>query len=86
MPIVQHPLEALKNFIPENSFDYIVDAIHKYSIHFTVTQRRKTILGDYRHPIKNKNHRITVNGNLNVLGNTTTGEGPFFWNSGGTTR
>jgi SprT protein len=65
MPIVQHPLEALKNYIPEMSFEYVVDAIHKYSIHFTVTQRRKTILGDYRHPIKNKNHRITVNGNLN---------------------
>lgn len=65
MPIVQHPLEALKKFIPEKSFDYVVHYIQHYNIYFTVTQRRKTILGDYRHSFKDKNHRITVNGNLN---------------------
>jgi SprT protein len=65
MPIVQHPLESLKQFIPENSFEYVVKYIQHYNIHFTVTQKRKTILGDYRHPLKHKNHRITVNGNLN---------------------
>lgn len=65
MPFTQHPLEDLKKFIPLNSFDAVVHYINHYKIHFTVTQRRKTILGDYRHPFKNQTHRITVNGNLN---------------------
>ena len=36
-----------------------------YKIHLTVTQHRKSILGDYRHRTHFKNHRISVNGSLN---------------------
>ena len=34
-------------------------------VHFTVSKKRKTKLGDYRHPHKGKPHRISVNGDLN---------------------
>lgn len=65
MAIVEHPLHALKQYIPENSFDDVVQFINQYKIHLTVTRKRRSVLGDYRHPFQGKNHRITVNGNLN---------------------
>ncbi|NOQ72380.1 MAG: sprT domain-containing protein [Crocinitomix sp.] len=34
-------------------------------VHFTVSKKRKTKLGDYRHPHNGKPHRISVNGDLN---------------------
>jgi hypothetical protein len=34
-------------------------------VHLTITRERKSILGDYRHAIGAKNHRISVNGTLN---------------------
>lgn len=34
-------------------------------MHFTVSKKRKTKLGDYRHPHMGKPHRISVNGDLN---------------------
>lgn len=66
MAIVEHPLQALQQYIPENSFTYVVAYIHQYKLHLTVTKKRKTILGDYRHPFMGKNHRITINGDLNT--------------------
>jgi hypothetical protein len=66
MAIVEHPLQALQKYLPANSFTYVVHYINLYKIHLTVTKKRKTILGDYRHPFMGKNHRITINGDLNV--------------------
>lgn len=66
MPIKEHPMQALAAYLPPNSFDDVVHYIHQYKVHLTVTKQRKTILGDYRHSHQHKNHRITVNGNLNV--------------------
>ncbi len=66
MAIVEHPLQALQQYIPANSFVYVVQYINQYKIHLTVTKKRKTILGDYRHPFMGKNHRITINGDLNA--------------------
>jgi hypothetical protein len=34
-------------------------------VHLTVTKARKSVLGDYRHPLMGANHKISVNGNLN---------------------
>lgn len=34
-------------------------------VHFTVSKKRKTKLGDYRHPYQGSPHRISVNGDLN---------------------
>jgi hypothetical protein len=34
-------------------------------VHLTITKKRQTLLGDYRHPVPGRSHRISVNGNLN---------------------
>ncbi len=65
MAINEHPMQALAAYLPNNSFDDVVAYIHQYKVHLTVTKQRKSILGDYRHSFQNKNHRISVNGNLN---------------------
>ena len=62
---VRHPLHALADFLPENSFDDVAAYLQKYSVHLTVTQHRASVLGDYRNAAHGQNHRISVNGNLN---------------------
>jgi len=62
---VEHPLHALANYLPEGAFEPVVQLIHQYKVHLTVTRERKSVLGDYRHPFLGSNHKITVNGNLN---------------------
>lgn len=65
MSKVEHPLHALANYLPEGAFEHLVQLIHQYKVHLTVTRERKSVLGDYRHPFLGSNHKITVNGNLN---------------------
>jgi len=65
MPVTEHPMQALAAYLPEGSFEPVVQYIHHYKVHLTVTRKRKSVLGDYRHAYSGKNHRITVNGNLN---------------------
>ena len=65
MSKVEHPLQALSNYLPEGAFEPVVQLIHQYKVHLTVTRARKSVLGDYRHPFNGSNHKITVNGNLN---------------------
>jgi glycerol-3-phosphate O-acyltransferase len=65
MPVNEHPMQALAHFLPEGSFEPIVQYIHHFKVHLTVTKKRKTVLGNYLHAGINRNHKITVNGNLN---------------------
>ena len=65
MAKIEHPLEALRQFMPEGAFEPVVQLIHHYKVHLTVTKARKSVLGDYRHPFMGANHKISVNGNLN---------------------
>jgi len=65
MPKKEAPLQYLQQFIPEASAQLVLDYLHRYKVHLTITRQRKTVLGDYRHAIAGKNHRISVNGNLN---------------------
>lgn len=65
MAFEEHPMQALAAFLPEGSFDAVVAFLHHYKVHLTVTKKRKTVLGDYRHAFRGQNHRITVNSNLN---------------------
>ena len=65
MSKVEHPLNALKAYLPDGAFEPVLALIHRYKVHLTVTKARKSVLGDYRHPIMGANHRISVNGNLN---------------------
>src|SRR6478735_2373906 len=65
MPKTEHPLEALKTYLPENSFEQVTFFLQHYKVHLTITRQRQTVLGDYRNAADGKNHRISVNGNLN---------------------
>ncbi len=56
---------ALKDYLPDGSFELVMDYLHNYKIQLTVTRSRSSILGDYRHAHLNKGHRISVNGDLN---------------------
>lgn len=59
-------LHLLKRFIPEGSFDLIAPFFLNHTIHLTLTHERKSVLGDYRNPIKEQPyHRISINVNLN---------------------
>ncbi len=59
------PLQQLKEFLPDGSFDEVVHYLLHYKVHLTITRERQTVLGDYRNSYAGKNHRISVNGNLN---------------------
>jgi hypothetical protein len=59
------PLHALAEYLPEGALEPVLEYLHRYKIHLTITRERNSILGDYRHAIQQKNHRISVNGNLN---------------------
>jgi hypothetical protein len=65
MAKVEHPLGALRSYLPDGAFEPVVHLINYYKVHLTVTKARKSVLGDYRHAGIGSNHKITVNGNLN---------------------
>ena len=65
MPKEKVPFHQLKQYIPEESFDGVMYYLQHYKVQLTVTRARQSILGDYRHAHQGKNHRISVNGNLN---------------------
>lgn len=65
MASTEHPMHALAAFLPDNTFELVVDYLHQYKVHLTVTRERASVLGDYRNAVKGKNHRISVNGSLN---------------------
>jgi len=62
----QASFDVLQNFLPDNTYAYIVPFIEQYTIHLTITKDRKQVLGDYRNPTPDKPfHRISINGTLN---------------------
>lgn len=61
----QAPLDYLRKFIPSAAVPRVLEYLHQYKVHLTITRERKSVLGDYRHATEHKNHRISVNGNLN---------------------
>lgn len=65
MPKQEAPLHQLKNYLPDGSFDEVCHYLMYYKVQLTITRERKSVLGDYRNSYQNKNHRISVNGNLN---------------------
>lgn len=65
MPKKESPLQQLSSYLPEGSFDDVAAYLIEFKVHLTVTRERRTVLGDYRSRHSNKNHRISVNGNLN---------------------
>ncbi len=65
MPKQEAPLLQLKSYLPGDAFEEVLYYLQHYRVHLTITRRRQTILGDYRHAVEGKTHRISVNGNLN---------------------
>ena len=65
MPKKEAPLEYLRQFIPDVAAPQVLEYLHHYRVHLTITRERKSVLGDYRHATHAQNHRISVNGNLN---------------------
>ena len=65
MPKQEAPLNHLASFLPPGTYNAVEEYLRFYKIHLTVTQHRKSILGDYRHRTHFSNHRISVNGSLN---------------------
>ena len=61
----ESPLRQLDTYLPEGSFEDVASYLHEYKVHLTVSRERKSVLGDYRNSHSNRNHRISVNGNLN---------------------
>lgn len=65
MSKVEHPLHALAAYLPENSFEQVAHYLQQYKVHLTLTRQRQSVLGDYRNAVYGKNHRISINANLN---------------------
>jgi len=58
-------ISTLQHYLPANTYEAVLAYLHHYKVHLTVARDRKSILGDYRHRMADRNHRISVNGNLN---------------------
>jgi hypothetical protein len=67
MPRKEAPINQLQDYLPPNTYDAVIHYLHEYKVHLTIARERKSILGDYRHKLHDKTHRISVNGNLNVF-------------------
>lgn len=65
MPKKEAPLEYLDHYMPAGASGKMLEYLHRYKVHLTITRTRKSILGDYRHATGDDHHRISVNGNLN---------------------
>ena len=65
MPKKESPLRQLSIYLPEGAYEDVAFYLIEYKVHLTVTRERMTKLGDYRNKHLDKNHRISVNGNLN---------------------
>lgn len=58
-------ISILKNYIPHQATDIIIDWIYKHKVVLKITKERHSKLGDYKAPFKQEGHKITINGNLN---------------------
>jgi hypothetical protein len=60
----QNLKEGLRPYLPENSIELVMDFIDGRNVHMRIARGRKSKLGDYRPPVKDRHHRISVNGDL----------------------
>jgi SprT protein len=56
---------ALEAFLPDRSLEPVLTYIYTHKVQLTITRKRASVLGDYRHAHADKGHRISVNGDLN---------------------
>lgn len=56
----------LEQFLPPGAWEQMSPFFSTHTIHLTLMNERKSVLGDYRHPISSvPYHRISINANLN---------------------
>ncbi len=65
MAKIESPFSLLDDYLPEGAYKKVEEYLLFYKVHFTISRARTTVLGNYRSRHDNKNHRISVNGNLN---------------------
>lgn len=65
MPKKEAPFSTLQSYLPDGALPLVMEYIHRYKVHLTITRERRSVLGDYRHAVSGRNHRISINGNLN---------------------
>ncbi|WP_246029369.1 SprT-like domain-containing protein [Pedobacter nototheniae] len=58
-------VNVLAQYMPAEAAPLIAKWIDYFQCEFKIAKTRSTKLGDYRHPYRNKGHRISVNFNLN---------------------
>ena len=57
--------EVLTRYIPDKSVDLMADWILRFNFNLKITENRASKLGDYRAPVNQSRHLITINHNLN---------------------
>jgi SprT protein len=56
----------LEHYLPQGAFEQVEPFFKTHTIHLSLTNERKSVLGDYRHPVRDAPyHRISINANLN---------------------
>jgi hypothetical protein len=65
MPKKEVSIDLLSNYLPDGTYEAVLDYLRLFKVHLTIARERKSVLGDYRHRTQQDNHRISVNGNLN---------------------
>lgn len=59
-------IRVLEQFLPPHTFGLVAPFFQSHTVHLTLTHERKSVLGDYRNPTREKPfHRISINANLN---------------------
>jgi SprT protein len=58
-------VNLLAQYMPAKAAPMIAKWIDYFQCEFKISKGRNTKLGDYRHPFKDKGHKISVNNNLN---------------------
>jgi len=61
----QVPMGQLAAYLPDDTYEAVLDYLDHYKVHLTIAKSRTSVLGDYRHRVAAQHHRISVNGNLN---------------------
>ena len=56
---------VISGYLPRQTAPHVVEWILEHKIILTITGPRQSVFGDYRRPEGRKNHRISVNGDLN---------------------
>ncbi len=59
--------EELKPYLPENSLDIVTGWLNGHSLILRLSHGRRSKLGDYRPPFKDRYHRISVNRDLHAF-------------------